>query len=402
MAKKDFYEVLDVSKSATQDEIKKAYKKLARKYHPDRNPDDKEAEARFKEISEAYQTLGKAEKREEYDSYGQGSPFSAPGGAGGWQDFPGGGRAYTWTGGSGGGGATINFEDLFGGSPGGGGGGVGDIFGDLFGGSGRGRSRRADFGGGMGDFGASRRPQKGHNLEAQITISFDQAIKGGTHKLSFRRQGACPECSGTGRNPRGQPRQCAACNGSGSHKVANAGNMNVACSACGGSGQVATEPCHVCDGEGMSIGTETLSVKIPAGVADGGKLRLPGKGEPGPNGTPGDLLIKINVAPHPYFRREGKHLHLDLPVTVSEAALGAKVDVPILDGKAKLTIPAGTQSGATLRMKGKGAPSPKGGGHGDLYVHVQVAVPEKPTGEEKKLLEELKKHEEDPRAGKFN
>jgi len=329
MAEKDYYKVLGVSESAGKDDVKKAFKRLAKEYHPDCNQ-GADCEDKFKEISEAYQTLSDPKKRKEYDLMRQ---YGSMGGAGGRSPGPGGGP-YVYTSGGG-----VNFEDVFGGG-GGGGGGIGDIFGDIFGG-GRG-GRRVDFGGGFGagPFGAGYDigPRPGRDVEADVTIGFDEAIRGGTHRFVMKRSGA---------------------------------------------------------------GEETIAVKVPPGVNDGGRLRVPGKGEVGPNGGAGDLYLRIHVSPHKYFRRDGANLHLDLPVTVSEAALGAKVKVPTLTGKATLKVPAGTQSGSTLRLRGKGAPSPKGGKPGDLMVHVKVEVPKRPDAKTKKLLEELKELESDPRAGKF-
>jgi curved DNA-binding protein len=329
MTNTDYYSLLGVSRSATQDEIKKAYKGLAKQYHPDRNAGDKGAENKFKEVSEAYQVLSDPEKRKQYDLFGRAGPQGDPGFWGGSRN-PNGHRTYTWSSGSGQG--DFHFKDLF-----------SQIFGRA------GRSTGTDdfaggnpfFGsGGPHDFGFSydTGPLPARDVEAEITIPFDEAMKGGTHRMSFQRNGN---------------------------------------------------------------GTETLSVKIPSGINSGGRLRIPGKGEAGPDGRAGDLYLRVHVTPHRYFRREGRDLHLDLPVTVSEAALGATVEVPTLDGKAALKIPAGSQSGAKLRMKGKGAPDPKKGVRGDMYVHLQIVVPKAPNAKAKKIFEELKGLEPDPRAGKF-
>lgn len=399
MSKNDYYQVLGVERGAGADEIKRAYKKLAKKHHPDCNPGDKCAEDKFKEISEAYHVLSDPEKRREYDMFGQVGGNGRPSGQPGWSPGPGSwgpGAGYAW---GSSGGPDINLEDIFGGG-GGGGAGIGDLFSELFGGAGRRGGRRVDFGG----FGADHDPSpaSGRDIEADLTISFDDAIKGGTHRFTLRRDGACPTCGGSGRSRTGKSRPCAACDGQGKRQAANAGaNFTVVCSACQGSGKVFTDPCASCGGSGRSAGSETISVKIPAGVKDGGRLRIPGKGEPGPSGRAGDLYLRVHVTPHPYFRREGDDLHLELPVTLAEAALGAAVEVPTLEGSATLKIPAGTQSGSLLRMKGKGAPSPTGGRKGDLYVHLKVAVPRDPDPKTRDLLEQLKQLEPDPRKGKF-
>lgn len=394
MPKQDYYEILGVSRTASADEIKKAFKKLARQHHPDRNQGNKAAEDKFKAVNEAYQVLSNPEKRKTYDLFGHDGPVGAPGpGAGPYGGY-GGQRVYDFSGGGG----TINFEDIFGGA-GGGGGGIGDIFSEMFGGAGRSRKRRADFGG----FGGYDEPGPvpGRDVEAEITVSFEDAMRGGTHRLQFSRQAACADCGGTGHNRSGRSRNCAACGGAGKKQVAGGGsNFNVVCSACSGTGKVHTEPCHTCYGQGQVMSPETITVKIPPGVNDGGRLRIPGKGESGPGGQ-GDLFLHIRVTPHPYFRREGRDLHLEVPVTVSEAALGAKIEVPTLDGRATVKVGAGTQTGATLRLRGKGAPSPKGAAAGDLLVHVRVVVPEDPDAETRRILEELKAREPDPRAGKF-
>ncbi len=389
MAKKDYYEVLGVSKNASQDEIKKAYKNLAKKYHPDYNPDDKEAENKFKEISEACQVLSDPEKRQEYDMYGQvgvGGPQGGPGPGAGRQEGP--GRTYTWTSGGG-----VGFEDIFGG-----GGGIGDVFSEIFGGASRGG--RVDFGSPFGG-GPDVGPQAGRDVEADVSISFEEAMEGSTHRFTLQRQGACPACGGTGKNTKGPSRTCSACNGKGQRQMGGGVNFPVVCNACGGSGVVYTESCPSCKGTGTTSGPETISVKVPPGVKEGGRLRIPDKGEAGPDGTRGDLFLRIHVKPHKYFRREGNHLHIDLPVTISEAALGAKVKVPTLQGSATLKVPAGTQSGAVLRLKDKGAPDPKTRARGDLYVHVQIKVPKNPDKETKELFEKMKEHEKDPREGMF-
>lgn len=399
MPKKDYYEVLGVKKSASAEDLKKAYKRLARKYHPDRNPGNKAAEEKFKEVNEAYQVLSDPEKRKAYDMFGHAGPMGGGGrgygpSAGGWSAGSGGSRVYTWT--SGGAGPEINFEEIFGGV---GRGGIGDFFSEIFGG--RRRPGQADFNGFHDfDYDAAQRPAE--DLEAEITISFEQAMKGGTHQITLQQEKPCSACQGSGRKRSGKGRTCTACAGKGKKQVANAGrNFTVVCQACEGTGTISSEPCHVCYGQGLVNQPETVTFKIPAGVKDGGRLRLSGKGALGSSGKAGDLLLRIRVAPHPYFRREGDDLHLDLPITVSEAGLGAKVEVPTLDGKAILTIPPGTQNGAVLRLKGKGAPSPRQGTQGDLYVHLHIVAPDHRDDRVRQLLHELKKYEADPRAGKF-
>jgi molecular chaperone DnaJ len=396
MTNKDFYKILGVTRGATQEELKKAYKRLAKKCHPDRNPGDKAAEDRFKEISEAYQFLSDPEKRKQYDAFGRMGFQGGPGFRGRAQ--PGGeGWSYTWS--SGPGGEGFDFKDLFS---------------QIFGKGARTRppadayefAGGTPFGAGAGahDFGLDfdLGPQPGRDVEAEITIRFEDAILGGTQRISMQRQGPCSACGGTGTKRGGTWAQCGACGGSGRKRVANAGtDFTVVCSACNGQGRLYTEPCPGCGGSGRSAGPETLSVKIPPGVSDGGRLRIPGKGETGPDGRPGDLYLRIHVTPHRYFRREGKDLHLDLPVTVSEAAMGAGVEVPTLDGKATLAIPPGTQSGSRLRMRGKGAPDPKGGPRGDMYVHCQIVVPKARDARSRKVFEQLKEMEIDPRVGMF-
>jgi molecular chaperone DnaJ len=392
MKNTDYYKVLGVSKSATQAEIKKAYKRLAKQYHPDRNQGDTAAENRFKEISEAYQSLSDPEKRKQYDMFGAAGFQGDPGFWGQAQNAGGNGRS-TWSSGSGSQGFDLK-----------------DLFGQIFGGGGRARARADGFAGGnpfeagtgAHDFGFDVGPQPGRDVEADVTIRFEDAINGGTHRISLQRNGSCSTCGGTGKNRAGQSSVCATCAGKGRKQVANGGtDFTVVCNACSGQGRIYTEPCSGCGGAGRSAGMESLAVKIPPGVNNGGRLRIPGKGEAGPDGRTGDLFLRIHVTPHKYFRREGKNLHVDLPVNISEAALGDKVEVPTLDGKATLTIPAGTQSGTKLRMKGKGVPDPKGGTPGDMYVHTQIVVPKTPDAKARKIFEELKGIEIDPRAGKF-
>jgi len=340
MPKKDFYEALGVSREASPEEIKKAYKRLARQYHPDRNKGDKAAEERFKDVAEAYQVLGDAEKRAQYDRFGR-SGFSGfdPGGGGA-------GPYYTYTSG-GPGGVRIDWEDLFGKrsrrSGRAGPGGIRDIFSEIFG------FEDAEAGSPLGHAG-------GRDVETELQIEFDEAVHGSTRTLSLNLEGPCASCGGSGRTGR------------------------QVCSRCGGSGVV--------------VKPQTFSVKIPAGVRDGGKLRIRGKGMAG-----GDLNIVVRVKPHPLFRREGDDLHLEVPVTAWEAALGDEITVPTLEGKASVKVPAGTQSGQTLRLRGKGMPRPNGSGRGDEYVHVMVRVPKHLDQKTRALFEQLaRENPENPRA----
>lgn len=394
MKNTDPYKTLGVSKTATQDEIKKAYKGLAKQYHPDRNAGDKKAENRFKEISEAYQVLSDPEKRKQYDAFGR-TGFQGDPGFWSRSANPGASGTYSWSSNSGEG--NFNFKD---------------IFSQIFGGHGSNRQRANEFTRGSPfdagadphgfPFGYDIGPEPGRDVEAEMTISFDDAMRGGTHRLSLQRDRHCTACGGTGRNRTGQWSECKACAGKGRKQVVNAGtDFTVVCNVCNGEGRLYSEPCPTCGGSGRGAGMDTLNVKIPPGVDNGGRLRVPGKGAVGPDGRAGDLYLRINVSPHRYFRREGKDLHLDLPVTISEAALGATVEVPTLDGKAALKIPAGTQNGARLRMKDKGAPNPKRGAKGDMYVHVQIVVPKTTNPKTRKILEELKTIETDPRKGRF-
>jgi molecular chaperone DnaJ len=394
MANTDYYSVLGVPKNATQAEIKKAYKRLAREHHPDRNAGDKTAENRFKEISEAHQVLSDPDKRKQYDMFGRAGPQGDPGFWGRTRN-PGRAGHYTWSSSSGG--KDFDFKDLFS---------------QIFGRAGRQRQHTDGFASGNPfdvasgpydfGFGYDIGPEPGRNFTADVTIPFDDAMKGGTHRISMHRNRPCSACGGTRANRVGKSAECTVCAGKGRKEVANLGtDFTVVCNACNGEGRIYTERCPTCTGSGLSDGMETLSVKIPPGVDDGGRLRIPGKGEVGPDGRAGDLYLRVHVTPHRYFRREGKDLHLDLPVTISEAALGATVEVPTLDGKATLKIPVGTQTGAKLRMKGKGAPDPKTGVRGDMYVHTQIVVPKETDPRARKIFEELKGLEKDPRAGKF-
>ncbi len=355
MAGKDFYGALGVKKDATTEQIKKAYRKLARKYHPDVNPGNKEAEEKFKEISEAHDVLSDAEKRKIYDEFGeeglragfdpeqarqyrhwqQAGGFGGPGGFAFHAHAP--GQDFKYSG----------FED---------------IFSDLFG-SGKGRS-------------AATGPTRGSDVESALEIDFLTAIKGGTTRVTLQSNQACRSCGGNGRvSAPGNP-VCRTCNGTGQTRVAQGPfNFNQMCPDCGGSGR-AGETCTVCRGSGMVGGSETIDVSIPAGVNDGSRIRLAGKGQPGRNGGgPGDLYVMIHVRPHPVFTRDGDTLNVDIPVSVSEAMNGAEITVPTPGGSVQLKIPKGTRSGQRLRLKGKGVPNLKTKAPGDMFVTVRVQVP---------------------------
>ena len=353
---KDYYAALGVPKDASTAEIKKAYRKLARTYHPDANKGEAKAEERFKEISEAYAVLSDDAKRREYDEARR--LF----GAGGFRMPPGGGTA------GGGGGFGFDLGDLFGGGAqgGAGAGGLGDLLGGLFGGRGR-----------------AGGPRRGVDVEAEATLSFSDAVEGVTVPLSLWTTEQCATCRGTGAKPGTAPRVCATCEGTGATSRGAGGfAFSEPCRDCRGRGLVVDDPCPTCSGGGRVRRQRTLRVRIPAGVADGQRIRLPGKGEAGARGGPaGDLIVTVHVRPDSVFGRKGNHLTITVPVTFPEAALGAQVKVPTLDGSpVTVKIPAGTSSGRVLRVRGKGV-TRKDGTKGDLLVTVEVAVPAKLSDE---------------------
>jgi molecular chaperone DnaJ len=350
-ATKDFYAELGVKKDATADEIKKAYRKLARANHPDSHPGDTAKHEKFKSVAEAYDVVGDAEKRVKYDEmrslYGSGGAMRG--------GFPG----------SGGGGAGFDLNDLLR-ERAGGGGGFGDMFGDLFGGS-RGRPQQQQ-----------RRPQKGADVETTATISFSDALDGVTISLRLTSDAPCPDCSGTGGKPGTKPHICPECEGAG-YVVASVGgafSMNETCPACGGRQLVYDDPCPTCHGSGRGMSARSIQARIPAGVKDGQRIRVRGKGAAGENGGPaGDLFVTVKVSPHRLFGRKGDNLTLDVPVSFDELALGADVKVPTLSGvPVTLKIPAGTPNGRTFRIRGRGAPKADGT-TGDLLATVEVQVP---------------------------
>lgn len=362
---KDYYKVLGVSKNASADEIKKAFRKIARENHPDQNPDDKKAEARFKEASEANAVLSDPEKRKEYDEtrslFGGGFPFGRPGGQ----------RHGAQPGG---------FDDLFRGAQGGGAGqNLGDIFGGLFGGGAA--TRRA----------SGRGPRRGANIEGEASISFEQAVEGTTITLRTVSDQPCAACRGTGAKAGTLPRVCPTCEGSGMRSTQSGGvfQLSEPCEDCLGRGLIVDDPCPDCGGSGRGKSAKTMQVRIPAGVEDGQRIRLKGKGAPGENGgEPGDLYVTVHVAAHKLFGRSGSNLTLDVPVTFAEASLGAEIEIPTLQGpRVRLRIPAGTPNGRTMRVRGKGAKK-KDGSAGDLLVTVKVAVPDALSDEAKAALKE--------------
>ncbi|MGH2727919.1 MAG: molecular chaperone DnaJ [Actinomycetota bacterium] len=363
---KDFYKVLGVSETASADEIKKAFRKLAQKYHPDRNPGDKGAEDRMKEISEASDVLSDPKKRAEYDNVRRVARGGF--GAGGF----GGGGPF---------GGNVRVEGFD----------VGDL-GDLFGGL---------FGGGMGGRARARGAMRGADLETEITIGFEEAIDGATVPIKLVREAPCGSCGGTGAEPGTPVETCPTCGGSGS--VADSQGLFSfvrTCERCGGAGRIVQTPCKTCRGNGRQRRKEEIKVRIPAGVKDGARIRVRGRGEAGPPGSqPGDLYVVVRVAPHTLFGRQGDDLTLDLPVTFTEAALGAQVKVPTLDEPVTVKIPAGTQHGKVLRIRGRGAPKRKGSGKGDLLATVHVIVPDKLSKQEREMLEKYgEAHRGSPRS----
>jgi molecular chaperone DnaJ len=368
---KDYYQVLGVPKNASAAEIKKAYRKLAQEFHPDRNAGNKVAEDRFKDISAAYDVVGDEDKRKQYDQVRE---MAASGyGAGG---FPGGFGSP-----AGAGGQRVRFEDVGGFDVGD----LGDLFGGLFGGGGgrgRGRSRAA----------------RGTDLETDVTVAFEDAMSGTTVPVRITGPAPCGTCHGSGAAPGTTPTTCPQCGGAGQVAV-NQGPFQMAqtCPRCAGSGRIVETPCPTCGGSGVQRRTRSFQVKIPAGVQDGARIKLSGRGEPGQNGAPaGDLFVRVHVRSHAFFGRKGHDLTLELPVTYPEATLGANVEVPTLNGPVTMKVPGGTPNGKTFRLKGKGAP--KKSGHGDLLVTVNVDVPRKLSRAEKDLLKRLQGEErESPR-----
>jgi molecular chaperone DnaJ len=373
LVEKDFYRALGVPKTASAAEIKKAYRTLARELHPDKNKGDKEAEERFKEVSEAYAILSDEEKKAEYD---EARELFASGGFRPGAGRPGGGFR----------GGSVDLGDLFGGTGG------GASFGDLFGGL---------FGNGAGPGGPQRtRPRRGGDLETEVTLDFAEAVRGVTVPLRLSTPHACRNCGGSGARPGTVPRTCPTCGGSGAVSVDQGPfSLSQPCRDCRGRGKIVDDPCPECRGSGVTNRERTLNVRIPAGVDDGQRIRLKGKGTPGEGGAPaGDLYVDVHVTAHPFFRRRGDHVTLTLPVTFPEAALGAEVPVPTLDGVVTLKVPAGTASGRTFRVKGRGVVR-AGGRAGDLLVTVEIHVPESLSPKAREAVETLAAEDPaDPRA----
>jgi molecular chaperone DnaJ len=352
VSKRDYYEILEIGRSASEAEIKSAYRKLAMKYHPDRNPGDKAAEERFKEAAEAYAVLCDAEKRSLYDRFGHAGVKSAAGAGAGFdpsvfQEFG-------------------DFADILGNMFG---------FGDLFGGGGR---RRGG-------------PQRGADLRYDLEISFEESARGAETTIQIPRQENCETCHGSGAAPGSNPSTCPQCRGQGQVRFQQ-GFFTVArtCPQCHGNGKIITKPCQTCRGSGRVTKERKITVKIPAGIATGQQLRLQGEGEAGSGGgPPGHLYVVVHVQEHEFFRRDGVNLFCEIPVNFTTVALGGEIQVPTLDGPETVKVPEGTQTGTTLRLKNKGLPDVGGRGRGDLFATVQVRTPKKLTRDQRKLLEQL-------------
>lgn len=363
MAKRDYYDILGVSRGADEEEIKKSYRKQALKFHPDRNPGDKEAEQKFKDASEAYSVLSDKTKRSQYDQFGHVEGMDQGGGYG--AGFSGGGFS--------------GFGDVF-----------GDIFSDFFGGQTRGSS-------------GGRQARRGSDLRYNMEITFDQAASGFSTEVTIPRHETCGTCGGLGAKSAKDIDTCNACGGSGQQRIQQ-GFFSVAttCGRCQGRGRVIKEFCQSCSGDGMVRTNHRLKVNIPAGVDTGSRLKLSREGEGGQNGgPPGDLYIAITVQAHPFFYREGDDIFCEMPISLVRAALGTEIMVPTLNGKAELKIPPGSQSGRQLRMKSKGMPHLRGSGRGDQYVRVIVEIPTNLSKRQKELLEEFGELEQES-AGKKN
>lgn len=357
--KRDYYDVLGVKRSATEKEIKKAYRRLAREHHPDLNPGNKDAERRFKEISEAYHVLSNAELRKKYDQLGH-RAFEPRANAGGGFD----GTDFS----------NFDVRDF---NFGKGGGGFGDLFENLFG------QRRES---------QTRGSARGEDLQYTMEISFEDAAHGVTAPISITRSDACPECAGYGQRPSSRRQPCPECGGSGGRQGGGFFGLGQACLRCEGTGVITGEPCPRCSGRGLIPTTERINVKIPPGVDTGSKIRVAGKGEGGRHGgLPGDLYILTKVRPHPVYDRKGDNLYVELPITVTEAALGASIEVQTMNGQVMMKIPPGTQSGQTFRLSGKGMPHLKGEGRGDQFIRVRIMLPHNLDERSQQLLRDFER-----------
>ncbi|MCM2331718.1 molecular chaperone DnaJ [Geopseudomonas sagittaria] len=349
MAKRDYYEVLGVERGASEAELKKAYRRLAMKYHPDRNPDDKAAEEKFKEANEAYEVLSDAGKRSAYDQYGHAGVDPSMGGGGGF------------------GAGNANFSDIF-----------GDVFSDFFGGGGRGGQRGG--------------PQRGSDLRYTLELDLEEAVRGTTVTIRVPTLVACKPCEGSGAKKGSAPVTCTTCGGVGQVRMQQGFfSVQQTCPRCHGSGKMIADPCGSCHGQGRVEEHKTLSVKVPAGVDTGDRIRLTGEGEAGTQGGPaGDLYVVVNVREHAIFQRDGKHLYCEVPISFADAALGGELEVPTLDGRVKLKIPEATQTGKLFRLRGKGVAPVRGGGAGDLMCRVVVETPVNLDKRQRELLEEFR------------
>lgn len=349
MSKRDYYEILSVERDVSEKDLKKAYRRVAMKFHPDRNPDDKEAEEKFKEASEAYEILSDSQKRAAYDQYGHAGVDQQAGGGG-------------FGGGSG------NFSDIF-----------GDVFGDIFGGAG---------GGGRGRGG----PARGSDLRYTLELNLEDAVKGTSVKIRVPTLVGCDTCDGSGAKAGTKPVSCTTCGGVGQVRMQQGFfSVQQTCPNCRGKGSIISDPCGDCHGQGRTEETKTLSVKVPSGVDTGDRIRLSGEGEAGTDGGPsGDLYVQVSVKEHDIFERDGKNLYCDVPIGFVDAALGGEIDVPTLDGRVKLKVPTETQTGKMFRLRGKGVTPVRGGGAGDLMCRVTVETPVNLSNKQKEILKEFK------------